>query len=150
MTKLASFQTLTQGFVLMTSFPSIMSCYCAFGGPELREVGTRGSAARAIILTKGRASRVFPQSAGRGSWLLMIPVLQFQALLPSLLSCSSKVVWRRNWSHGWAWCVYSNHLWGVLKEEISLEAQLVTVRCHLQSIAFNKIGKPTKIWLNWL
>lgn len=112
MTKLASFQTLSQGFVLMTSFPSIMSCYCAFGGPELREVGTRGSAARAIILTKGRASRVFPQSAGRGSWLLMamIPVLQFQALLPSLLSCSSKIVWRRNWSHGWAWCVYSNHL----------------------------------------
>lgn len=94
MTKLARFQTLSQGFVLMTSFPSITSSYCAFGEPELCEVGRRGSAAAAIILTKGKASRIFPQSAGRGSCLLMavIPVLQFQAFLPSLLSWSSKVV----------------------------------------------------------
>lgn len=112
MTKLARFQTLSQGFVLVTSFPSITSSYCAFGEPELREVGSRRSAAAAIIPTKGKASRVFPQRAGRGCCLLMamIPALQFQALLPSLLSCSSKVEWRRNWSHGWVWCVYSNHL----------------------------------------
>lgn len=112
MTKLARFQTLSRGFVLLTSFPSITSSHCAFGEPELREVGSRGSAATAIILIKGKASRIFPQSAGRGSCLLMamIPVLQFQALLSSLLSCSSKVVWRRNWSCGWAWCVCSNHL----------------------------------------
>lgn len=112
MTKLGRFQTPSRGFVLLTSFPSITSSYCAFGEPELRELGRRGSAATAIILTKGKASRVFPQSAGTGSCLLMamIPGLQFRALLPSLLSCSSRVVWKRNFSRGWAWCVYSNHL----------------------------------------
>lgn len=58
---LPDFRHWVRALFSVTSFPSLTSSYCAFGEPELGEVGRRGSAATAINLTKGKASRIFPR-----------------------------------------------------------------------------------------
>jgi len=103
---LLDFRNWVKALFSVTSFRFITSSYYAFRELELHEVGRRGSTGTAIILTKGKARRIFPKTAGRGSCLLtaVIPVLQFQAFLHSLLSWSCKVVWRRDRCYGCAWC----------------------------------------------